>query len=111
MAVKRESKKYNSVLKEIENKFKNKSFEFIVNNLTLEELITAKLEISSRGLIKKLYGYPIFKNINQITKESLVRFALRFTNSQKQAALLLGLSLSEMKSYIKKYDLNINKEE
>ena len=109
MAVKRSKEKYNSVLKEIDENFENKNFEFIVNNITLEKLITAKLELSSRGLEGKLYGFPIFKNINQITKESLVRFALRYTNSQRKAASLLGLSVSEMKTYIKKYNLGIQK--
>tara|TARA_B100001094_G_scaffold232451_1_gene227307 strand:+ start:680 stop:1027 length:348 start_codon:yes stop_codon:yes gene_type:complete len=107
LAVKRKTKNYNSILNNIKNNYKNKSFEFIINNLTLEELISAKLELSSKGLNGKLYGYPIFKNINQITKEALVRFSLRYSNSQKKAAALLGLSLSEFKSYIKKYNLNI----
>ena len=107
MAVKRKTKNYNSILKKINDKFKDKKFEFIVNNLTLEELISAKLELSSRGLNGKLYGFPIFKNINQITKESLVSFSLNYCESQKKAASMLGLSLSELKSYIKKYNLNI----
>jgi len=107
LAVKRRTRNYNSVLEDIKNKYKNNNFEFILNNLTIEDLITAKLELSSRGLNGKLYGFPIFKNINQITKESLVKFSLRYCSSQKKAAALLGLSLSEFKSYIKKYNLNI----
>ena len=98
--------KYNSVLKEIDNKFINKDFEFILSNLTLEEIITAKLELSARSLNGKLFGYPIYKNVQHITKESLVRFALRFCNSQERAANMLGLSLQEFKSYIKKHKLN-----
>ena len=105
-AMKKETKKYKSVLKTIDERFDNKEFELVLANLTLEELITAKLELSARGLNGKLFGFPIFKNVNQITKESLVRFALRFCNSQKQAAALLGLSVSEFKAYIRKYNLN-----
>ena len=104
MAVKKKTNNYNSIL----NKINNKDFESILNRLTIEELIFAKLELSSKYLNNKLYGYPLFKNINQITKESLVRFSLRFCNSQRKAAALLGLSVSEMKSYIKKYNLSIN---
>jgi len=104
--MKKETKKYESILEKIDQRFENKNFELILGNLTLEDLITAKLELSAKGLNGKLFGFPIFKNINQITKESLVRFALRFCNSQKQAAALLGLSVAEFKAYIKKYNLN-----
>jgi len=106
VVLKKQTKKYKSVLKDIDQRFENKDFELVLSSLTLEELITAKLELSARGLNGKLFVYPIFKNINQITKESLVRFSLRFCNSQKQAASLLGLSVTEFKSYIKKYNLN-----
>ena len=102
--------KYNSVLKSIDNKFSNKNFEFILSNLTLEELITAKLEMSAKSLNGKLFGYPIYKNIQHITRESLVKFALRFCNSQEKAANLLGLNVRELKSYIKKHEICINTE-
>ena len=102
--------KYNSVLKNIDSKFTNKNFEFILSNITLEELITAKLELSAQSLNGKLFGYPIYKNVQHITRESLVRFALRFCNSQEKAANLLGLNVRELKSYIKKHELNTSKE-
>ena len=104
------SNRYNSVLKDIDKKFENKNFEFILSNLTLEELITAKLELSARSLNGKLFGYPIYKNVQHIVREALVRFSLRFCNSQEKAANLLGLNVREFKSYIKKHRLNINTE-
>ena len=103
--------KYHSLLKEINNRFKNKDFEYIVSNLTLEDLIIAKLELSAKGLNEKLFGYPLYNNIQHITKESLVRFALRFCNSQEKAANMLGLDVRQLKSYIRKHGLNINKGE
>ena len=103
------TKKYNSILKNINNKFINKDFEFVLSNLTLEEIITAKLELSAKGLNEKLFGYTLYNNIQHITKESLVRFALHFCNSQEKAANLLGLDVRHLKMYIKKHGLNINK--
>ena len=102
--------KYHSVLKDIDKKFENKNFHHILSNLTLEEIITAKLELSANGLNGKLYGYPIYKNIQHIVRESLVRFSLRFCNSQERAANLLGLNVRQFKSYIKKHNLNTNTE-
>ena len=107
----KKTNKYNSVLKDINNKFENKNFEFVLSNLTLEEIIFAKLELSARLLNGKLYGYPIYKNVQHIVRESLVRFSLRFCNSQEKAANLLGLNVREFKSYIKKHKLNINTEQ
>jgi DNA-binding protein Fis len=104
------SNRYNSVLKDIDKKFENKNFEFILSNLTLEELITAKLELSARSLNGKLFGYPIYKNVQHIVREALVRFSLHFCRSQEKAANLLGLNVREFKSYIKKHGLNINME-
>jgi len=105
----KKTNKYHSLLKEINNRFKNKDFEYIVSNLTLEDLIIAKLELSAKGLNEKLFGYPLYNNIQHITKESLVRFALRFCNSQEKAANMLGLDVRQLKSYIRKHGLNINK--
>ena len=102
-------KKYDSVLKNINNKFDNKNFEYILSNLTLEDLITAKLELSAKALNGKLFGYPIYKNVQHIVRESLVRFALRFCNSQEKAANMLGIDVRHLKLYISKHDLNINK--
>tara|TARA_B100000963_G_scaffold360938_1_gene393961 strand:- start:129 stop:446 length:318 start_codon:yes stop_codon:yes gene_type:complete len=99
--------KYKSILKEIDNKFKNKNFEFILSNLTLEELIHAKLELSSRSLNEKFYGYPIFKNIQHIAKESLVKFALNFCDTKERACSMLGLNRSQFIKYIKKHNLKV----
>lgn len=100
--------KYKSVLKEINKKYKNKNFEFVLNNLTLEEVILAKLELSSRSLNEKFYGYPIYKNIQNITKEALVKFALNFCDTKERACSMLGLSRSQFIKYINKH--NIKKE-
>jgi len=104
----KKTNKYNSVLKDVNEKFKNKNFEFVISNLTLEEIITIKLELSAKSLNGKLFGYPIYKNIQHIVRESLVRFALRFCNSQEKAADMLGINVREFKSYIKKHKLNTN---
>lgn len=106
----KKTSKYNSVLKDVNEKFENKNFELVISNLTLEELITLKLELSAKSLNGKLFGYPIYKNVQHIVRESLVRFALRFCNSQEKAATLLGINVREFKSYIKKHKLNTNTE-
>ena len=102
--------KYSSILKDIDNKFTNKNFTHILSILTIEELLIAKLELSAKHLNGKLFGYPLYKNVQHIVRESLVKFSLRFCNSQEKAANMLGLNVREFKAYIKKHNLNLYKE-
>ena len=52
----KKTNKYNSILKDINKRFENKNFEYILSNLTLEELVTAKLEFKCKlSLNGKLY--------------------------------------------------------
>lgn len=88
------------------DKMINKELESLIGCLTLEELIAIKLEIAAESVRGKFFGFPIYKMTMQIVKESLVKFALSSTTSHKKAAFMLGISLSELKRYIKKYDIN-----
>jgi len=98
---------YKSVLKDIDKKYKNKSFQFVLSNLSLEDLIHAKLEMSSRNLNEKFFGYPLYNNIQNIVKESLVKFALSFCDSKERAYSLLGLNKSQFLKYTKRHNINI----
>jgi len=84
----------------------NKETEKLISYLTLEDLIALKLELAAESVRGKFYGFPIFKATTQIVKESVIKFALSVTSSHKKAAMVLGLSLSELKRYVKKYDIN-----
>jgi hypothetical protein len=86
-----------------ENK-SNPEFEFMVNNLTLEELIGLKLELSSKMLNGKLAGMKLWKSIPMITRQAMVTFAESCTKTRYDAATLLGVSIDfYLNSIIKKY--------
>ena len=89
----------------IDNKFCDQ-----LHSLTLEELITLKLQLATENLKGKFYGFPVIKFVNNIVKESLVRFAISSTDSYREAAKVLGLSHVELYTYIKKHNL-LNKED
>ena len=92
----------NKLLKEkkIDNEFIEK-----LKFLTLEELITLKLLVSTTLLKGKLFNFPFLKYSTQICKEAVLRFALSQANSKKEAQLILGMKKSELLYYLKKYDL------
>jgi len=77
----------------------------MVNNLTLEELIAAKLELSSKTLGTPLYGLPIWKHMNEITQEAVLMFAISVTSNPIEAATYLGLKPYDFKKLVKKYKL------
>jgi len=67
-------------------------FEFMLNQLTLEEIIALKLEISSRAVNGKLYGFNLWRQIPKIAKEGLLLFAVSATTNIVEAQTLLGVT-------------------
>tara|TARA_B100000085_G_C18314433_1_gene419691 strand:- start:88 stop:441 length:354 start_codon:yes stop_codon:yes gene_type:complete len=76
-----------------------------INKLSLEDLIAIKLELSSRNLNNRLYGFDIWKKSNYIIKEALLKFALSTTNSKKDAARFLGLTYAEFRRVTATYKI------
>jgi hypothetical protein len=67
-------------------------FEFMLNKLTLEEIIALKLELCSKHLNGKLYGFNLWRNFPRIAHEALLLFAVSATTSMQEAQTLLGLA-------------------
>ena len=79
--------------------------EIMMNNLTLEEVIALKLELTSRSLSNRLYGFPIWKALADITKEAALKYAVSATRTTKEAMRLLGLKESSFHVLMKKYQV------
>lgn len=83
----------------------NEAFEIQLSQLTMEELIALKLELSLQTANSPLYGFPIWKNIDYIVKEALLLFATSITKSKGEAARIMGIDLQNYKKLLKKYDV------
>ena len=81
----------------------NDSVLVCINNLTLEDLIAVKFELSAKHINNRPYGFDIWRKSGYIIKEALLKFALSTTNSKKDAARFLGLTYSDFKKAIRKY--------
>ncbi len=81
----------------------NDEFEIMINSLTLEEVIALKLELSTRSLRGKYYGFPIWKSLPELTRDAVLKYALSATRSKKEAARFLGISISELNTNLKNY--------
>ena len=77
----------------------------LINNLTLEDLIAIKLELSCALVKNKLYGFDFWSNSSYIIREALLKFAVSVSRSKKDAARFLGLDLREFNTQYKKYNI------
>ncbi len=91
---------------EKENKI-NEEFNVLLNNLTLEELIGLKLELSSKYINNKLYNITIWRSTYYICREAVLRYALSSCRTIRDAASLMGISESLFRKEIKKYKINL----
>ena len=95
----------------ISNKLKSENkitdeFEIMLCSLTLEDIIALKLELSSKILKNRFYGFDIWRNSGYIVKDALLKFAIANTNSKKDAARFLGLNYSSFATLVKKFKVD-----
>ena len=83
----------------------NSNFETVLNTLTLEEIIALKLELSASHVNHKLFGFPIFRAIRSIVRESCLMFALSATRTPKDAAAVLGITERQLREEIEKFNI------
>ena len=60
--------------------------------LSLEEILTLKLELQAKALRGKIYAFPLYTTLPRIMADALLRFALDHTTSLKEAAMCIGMT-------------------
>tara|TARA_R100000278_G_scaffold89029_1_gene67925 strand:- start:134 stop:496 length:363 start_codon:yes stop_codon:yes gene_type:complete len=99
--------KYYSIINKLNKQNKiNKEFQSIISNLTLEDLIALKLELSVRPISNRLYGLPIWDNLPNIVQEAVLKYAVSATRSQGEAMRFLGLKQTHFSKLMHKYKID-----
>ena len=99
--------KYYSIINKLRKEKKiNKEFESILSNLSLEDIIALKLELSTRPVKNRLYGLPIWDNLIRITQEAVLKYAVSATRSQGEAMRFLGLKHKHFNMLVRKYQIH-----
>tara|TARA_R110002020_G_scaffold298228_6_gene514086 strand:- start:592 stop:945 length:354 start_codon:yes stop_codon:yes gene_type:complete len=83
----------------------NVAFEIMLSALTLEEIIGLKLECASRLTNGKMYGFNLWSNIVDITKEALYNAVISAAKTNKEATRILGINEQTFKTLKKKYKI------
>jgi hypothetical protein len=98
------TKRWSSLLKKLRKEGKiNEEFEILLNNLSLEEVIAIKLELSSRTNISPLYGLPLWYSLTNIVQDAVLKFAISTTKTSSEAARFLGIDQASLYPLIKKF--------
>ena len=85
-----------------ENK-SNDQFEFMLNNLSLEEIIGLKLELAAKSAGGMLYGLPIWFSLQNIVQDAVLKYAYSATETKLEAGRFLGFNKDRFNKLIRKY--------
>lgn len=75
-----------------------------LNDLSLEEIIAVKLEIAAKASGGNIFGMPIWNSLRDICRDASLKFAISAARTKAEAANFLGISISTLKEYMKKYE-------
>ena len=95
----------------ISNKLKkerrsNDEFEIMLSNLTLEEVVALKLELSTKPVSNRLYGITIWSSIQNIVQDAVFKYAFSATRTQAEAMRFLGLKEQSFHILRKKFGID-----
>lgn len=76
-----------------------------LNSLSLEEIIALKLEISAKSSGGSIFGIPIWNSLRDICRDASLKFAISAARTKAEAATFLGISISTLKDYLNKYEV------
>jgi hypothetical protein len=96
---------YYSLSKKLrQEKRSNDEFETMLANMTLEEIVGLKLELSTKPVNNRLYGFPLWYNLTDIVRDAIFKYAYSSTRTQMEAMRFLGLRTSHFQKFKKKYN-------
>ena len=94
----------------ISNKLKSEAkittdFEIMLSSLTLEEIIALRLELAANAVNGKLYGFNIWREIPNIAKDAVLKYAHSACRTKNESAALLGINRNDFRKLLKKYNV------
>lgn len=99
------NKNYSVINKLLKEEKVNERFLSVINQLSLEEVISVKLEIAAKASGGTVFGIPLWLSLRDICRDAVLKFALSAARTKADAASFLGLNIFSLKAYLKKYDV------
>ena len=82
----------------------NENFLNTLSSLSLEEVIALKLELAIQNINNKLYNFPLWQSMPNITRDALLRYAMSACQSKRDMARFLGIPINKFGDILKKYN-------
>lgn len=82
-------------------------FVFIIETLTLEDLISIKLETVMRSLNFKFFNFPLWKSTHRMVSEALINSIITVAKNNSDAARILGIDLKQYRNYLAEFGYEI----
>ena len=76
----------------------------MVAGLSLEELIALKLDLATRTTGGKMYGFPLWYSIPEMSRAAVLKYVLSACRTKMEAARFLGVNKEYLYRLLKKYD-------
>ena len=83
----------------------NEQVETAIHNLTLEDLIVVKLELSTRTQKSPLFGMPLYDMLETIVAEAMMKYAVSVTTTPSEAAASLGIALDTLRKNMHQFKI------
>ena len=87
-----------------ENKIDDK-FQATLSSLTLEEIIGLKLEQSSKILNGRQFGLPLWRTLDFVVKEAVMKWVISASRTDIEAARYLGLDTRNFYNFRKMFNI------
>ena len=102
----RETKRWHSLLRKLrEEKKTDEFFENMLAELSLEEVIALKLELSLKTLRSPVYNLPIWSNLDKIIRDAVLKLAVSITNTPSESARIIGVDIATLKKELKHFKM------
>ena len=99
-----------SIIKELKkNNSIDDQFIMMCDALTLEDIIGIKVELFSRHINYKLFGFPLWKSVPDMVREALLKVSFKIASSKSEASRMLGVDLSDYKKYLKQFGYELER--
>jgi DNA-binding NtrC family response regulator len=99
------NKNYSVIQKLLTEEKISEKFLLDLNELSLEEIIALKLEVSAKSSGGTIFGVPIWNSLRDICRDATLKFAVSAARTKAEAATFLGISIHTLKDYLKKYEI------
>tara|TARA_R100000005_G_scaffold92117_1_gene65201 strand:- start:269 stop:637 length:369 start_codon:yes stop_codon:yes gene_type:complete len=84
----------------------DEKFEIQLSTLTLEEILALRLELAAKCVNYKLYGTNIWKNLQHVVKDAVLKYAYIAGKNRTEMATFLGVDKSRLRKLLKQYDIS-----